>query len=353
MTKKKILYCFAGHSVFGYRDIEMFSKEYDIKGVHYDLHTKILLKVFSFIKYNAAVLTSIINKNIIIINFGAWHTILPVFLAKLLGKKSFIIVGGFDVGNIPSLNYGIFHKKSLLQWYLKRTYRRCTFICPTSQALTGYINKYADPNGKGYPVGLLVHMPELRDKIYVIPRTIDIDFWNIAPKKAMGGILSIAYIYHEQTLIVKGFDLIIECAKLLPDIPFTLAGFSPSMLTKYRKICPENVHLLGFQTKESARVLYQTHKVYLMPSMTEGLGQALCEAMLCGCFPIGSRVGIIADLIKNDRFILDHKDKYTLKECIEIALESDVSPNIWRQNIIDYFKDINRLEKFKDLIEKS
>ncbi len=350
MERKKILYCFAGNSVFGHRDVEMFLQAYDVRVCHYEIPDNKMTKFFSYLKYNLCVLVKMLSVQTVIINFGAWHTVFPVFLAKILRKKSLIILGGFDAGNIPSLNYGIFHKPSALQWWMRRTYRMATYLCPISNVLIKYNNKYADFKGNGFNVGILHFMPELDNKIKLIQREIDNLFWQINEKLTKKGILAIAYTFNEQTILVKGFDLIIECAKLMPQQKFTLAGFSPKMLQIYQKKCPSNITLLGFQTKESVKVLYQKHAIYLMPSMTEGLGQALCEAMLCGCLPIGSRVGIIPDLIQNPAFILDKKDKIALKKCIEEAVKSDTSPQIWRQNVLDYFQGPSRLEKFRELI---
>lgn len=351
MERKKILYCFAGNSVFGYRDVEMFSQVYDVSVCHYEIGKTKMSKLYSFFLYNICVLSKIFAVKAVIINFGAWHAVFPVLLSKILGKKSMIILGGFDAGNIPPLNYGVFHSPSALQWWMRKTYHWVNFLCPITNVLLSDNNKYADSKGHGFKVGLLHFIPDVAYKIKIIQREIDKLYWVINEKINKKDILAIAYIYHEQTILVKGYDLIIECAKLMPEQKFTLAGFSPNMLQKYQKECPPNISLLGFQTRESARVLYQNHRVYLMPSMTESLGQALCEAMLCGCLPIGSRVGIIPDLIQNTSFIIDKKDKYALKNCIEIALRSDINPQIWRQNVIDYFGGPSRLEKFKELIE--
>ena len=40
--------------------------------------------------------------------FAGGHAAATVLLAKLLGKKSIIVVGGFDVACIPEINYGRF-----------------------------------------------------------------------------------------------------------------------------------------------------------------------------------------------------------------------------------------------------
>ncbi|MBK8670622.1 MAG: hypothetical protein IPN89_14685 [Saprospiraceae bacterium] len=128
MYPKKILYCFAGSSVFGYRDIEMLQNEYVVSVSHFDLKDTFFGKAWSYLKYNFDVVWKIIFIDVVIVNFGSWHTIFPVFLAKIFGKKSIIILGGFDAGNIPSLQYGVFHKPSRLQWLMRKTYQAATYL---------------------------------------------------------------------------------------------------------------------------------------------------------------------------------------------------------------------------------
>ncbi|MBK8348626.1 MAG: glycosyltransferase family 4 protein, partial [Saprospiraceae bacterium] len=176
-------------------------------------------------------------------------------------------------------------------------YQAATYLCPVSEALVASINTYADPSGVGYKIGVLYHIPEVKDKIRVISTDYDSDFWNVDDNVRRGGILALSYIYQEQTFFVKGFDILIECAKLLPDQTFTFAGFSPEMMVKFKNELPVNVTILSFQNKEQARRLYQSHQVFVIPSMTEGLPNTLCEAMLCGCIPVGSEVGAIPQVI--------------------------------------------------------
>ncbi|MEZ4909290.1 MAG: glycosyltransferase [Saprospiraceae bacterium] len=262
------------------------------------------------------------------------------------------MLGGFDVANVPSLNYGLFHKPTLLQFFLKLTYKNSDFLCPVSEALVSSTNKYADPSGMGYKNGLLNFLPEVKDKIKVISTDYDADFWNYNNSGSREGVLALAYIYQPQTYILKGFDILIKCARAMPDTTFTFAGFSPEMINKYEHEMPSNVKLLSFQNKEESRALYRKHKVFAIPSMTEGLPNTLCEAMLCGCIPVGSNIEVISHIINDTGLTLNSKDEVLLKGLIDIAIKDEnLSPEKSRKRIMDLYPKGNRIVEFRDLVD--
>ncbi|MBK8670621.1 MAG: glycosyltransferase family 4 protein [Saprospiraceae bacterium] len=149
-------------------------------------------------------------------------------------------------------------------------------------------------------------MLEVKDKIRVIPTDFDGEFWHINEKIERKGILALAYVYHDQTHF-KGFDLLVECAKQMPNETFTFAGFSENMIEKHKNSLPKNVNLYSFQNKEETRRMFQIHKLFLMPSITESFGQTLCESMLCGCIPIVSNVGVLPTIVRDQGFVLLEK----------------------------------------------
>src|SRR4030095_9655023 len=57
--------------------------------------------------------------------FASWHTFLPFLFAKLLGKPSVLVVGGYDVANMPAIGYG--HQRGgLKKWVSRLTMRLAT-----------------------------------------------------------------------------------------------------------------------------------------------------------------------------------------------------------------------------------
>lgn len=354
MSKHKsgtILYCYAGHSIFGKADIAMLSEDYEVRVTHFEIEKTWTKKIWSFIGYNFRVTKAIFGTKAVVINFGSWHTLWPVLMAKAIRIPSIVLLGGFDAMSVPSLEYGVFYKKGLYQKLIRRTYQQATWLCPVSDALVQSINLYADPDRMGYKTGLLNFMPEVVDKIQVIPPFIDYEYWNFKRLTFRNDILAVAYIYDPKTFLLKGFDLLVACAQMLPEYRFTFAGFSPEMIERYKKIMPPNVTLHGLQSKEQIRTLYSYHKIYLLPSMTEGIGNTVLEAMLCGCTPITSDVGVFKDLIGEEGYILPYRDVDMLSDIVVHALMYTKSPERVRQRVLDYFAGRDRKELLTSLIE--
>jgi glycosyltransferase involved in cell wall biosynthesis len=69
---------------------------------------------------------------------------------------------------------------------------------------------------------------------------------------------------------------------------------------------------------------YQRAKVYCQPSYTEGLPNSLCEAMLCGCIPVGTRAGGIPTAIGETGYIVEYRDQTGLVDAVRLALAAPV-----------------------------
>lgn len=348
-----ILYCYAGHSVFGKRDIAWMSKLYNIKIAHFEIKSGMFSKWMHFLAYNIRVFWQIWEADTVVINFGSWHSVMPVALAKIQNKVSIISLGGFDAACIPSISYGVFYRNNLLQKVMRWTYQQATYICPVSDALVYHINKYADPSKAGYKTGILNFMPKLKPKIRVVPPLIDYDFWQPGHEIRNNEILALAYVYQPQTYQLKGFDLIVDCAKTMPEYRFTFAGFSPEMIQHYQSELPDNITLLSFQSKEETRKLFQKFSVFLLPSMSEGMPNTLCEAMLCGCTPVVSDVSIMGTLVEDENLVVPYKDKNLLAKAIIYALRYQKHPYAIKNQIYAYFKGKDRKKMLMQLINQT
>ena len=93
-------------------------------------------------------------------------------------------------------------------------------------------------------------------------------------------------------------------ASLLPNKEFLIVGESGINISDYIDLEP-NVKVIGVQNKFQIKSLYQKSKFYFQGSRLEGLPNSLCEAMLCGCVPIGSQVFGIPDAIGSTGILFD------------------------------------------------
>ena len=86
---------------------------------------------------------------------------------------------------------------------------------------------------------------------------------------------------------LKGIDLITSIAPNFPDCEFIIVGGEGHIPTE---MLPPNIRLKPLLSVNDVITEMQRAEFYLQLSMAEGSPNALCEAMLCECVPIGSDV---------------------------------------------------------------
>lgn len=77
-------------------------------------------------------------------------------------------------------------------------------------------------------------------------------------------------------------------------------GDDTAMITLFRKQHPDlPLRVVEWVEQEALRAYYRQCTLLLMPSLHDGLPNALLEGMACGCAVVGSAIGGIADVLKN------------------------------------------------------
>jgi len=74
--------------------------------------------------------------------------------------------------------------------------------------------------------------------------------------------------------------------------------------------------------REELPSLYQGAKVYVQPSRSEGLPNAVCEAMLSGCLPVATDVGGTSAAIGETGWLVPANDVPGLVGAIRDALQA-------------------------------
>lgn len=80
----------------------------------------------------------------------------------------------------------------------------------------------------------------------------------------------------------KGLEYLLEAARMLPDIKFMIVGEGDYLKTLEKTSSPNTV-FTGGMTGKSLIELYNRALVFCLPSLTEGFGLVLLEAMASGC----------------------------------------------------------------------
>ena len=288
------------------------------------------------------------KSNLIFCMFAGYHTIIPVLFAKMFHKPCIIVAGGIDSVSFPSVNYGNFNK-FLLGKLTSLSFKWCTYIAPISDYLidSEYVYQANDYKRQGF----LYHVKGLKTPYTVVYNGFETNSWfySTSDHRTANTFLTIASNLESQSRRkIKGVDMVIEAAKQFPQFKFTIIGSANNNLNLE---VPSNVTIVPFVQHNQLREIYAKHDFYLQLSMSEGFGNTLAEAMLCGCIPIGANAGAIPFIIGKNGFIVRKKEINELKSVFLQAIASNMKDELRkaaRQSILDNFS----LEKRSDALYK-
>ena len=266
--------------------------------------------------------------------FASVYSSFLIFFAHLFANRSILILGGVDVAKEKDFHYGIWNSwwKSLIIRY---------GITHASIVLA------VDPFLKREAVRL-AHYPG--DNIIIVPTGYDPEFWKPSGKKDEF-VLTVASCPDLVRAKLKGIDNLISIARKMPDVHFKIIGINPHVASTFD--VPPNVECRSFSSREEVLHSYQQAKVYCQLSYREGLPNALCEAMLCECIPIGTRVGGIPTAIGDAGFLVDYNDEKQTIAAIRAGLTMSPDDGMRaRLRIAAQFTLSQREETLKETIAK-
>jgi glycosyltransferase involved in cell wall biosynthesis len=102
----------------------------------------------------------------------------------------------------------------------------------------------------------------------------------------------------------------------------------------------ERVHFLGYAPDEDLPGLYAGASLFVLPSLEEGFGLPILEAMACGTPVIASRAGALPEVLGDAGVLFDPKQPSSLAETLKICLREQ---NL-RQSMVE--KGLARAESF-------
>ena len=295
--KINILFVPYSSSTFIKKDLEFLQKHFDVKPVQWRGKRDILNIVLGVLK-----------SDVVFSWFAFDYAAVAVFFSKLFQKKSIVIVGGGDVAYVPEVNYGQFtlgwHKRILTKFALKHA-DRVLVVDPSLKKQIKYLLQK--------PCNHVKYLPTGYDSEYFKPH---------GKKKNI--VLTVGAV-KKGNIKRKGFETFVKVAKKFPDISFVLAGKHTDDSIQYlKKIAPSNVTFTGFISDEKLLDLYQKSRVYCQLSRHEGLPNALCEAMLCECIPVGSFQNGIPRAIANTGFYASWGDIEETTEALNEAIAAPI-----------------------------
>jgi len=346
MDKKKVLYIHSLNTSFVRKDIGLLEANFITKKSFFNPNKKPLVP-FQFIKQFFFLLFNIWGSNIVIVQFAGYQSFLPAFFSKIFRKPCLIVLGGTDCVSFPSINYGNFNRpvlKTFTAWSL----RLSTHFAPVHKSLVKSKYTYTDDD---YPEqGYMVFCPKVKGGYTELFYGYDATQFRNDEAKIPNSFITVGFL-NNPNYFRKGIDLIVEMAKSYPDNKFTIVGGTIDDIPVIN--VPSNVKLVDAVSYDELKALYAEHEFYLQLSICEGFPSAICEAMLCGCIPIGSDVAAIPEIIDDCGFVLKHKNVDELKSLFTEAMSSDkiMLSQKSRKSIMDRFP-LDERNKFIDLVNK-
>lgn len=266
--------------------------------------------------------------------WATWESLLPVVLGRLMRKPSLLIVGGFDVADVPEIGYGY------QQGGLRRRLARFVMARATRVMTNSHYSRAEIQRNMGVP-------PERVDVVHHgVP-----DLFAGAAARDKERVAVTVGVVAESNLRRKGHLPFVQAARELPDVRFVLAGkWADGAADTLRAEGGDNVELTGFLSDEDLHDLLLRAKVYVQPSAHEGFGISVAEAMLARCIPVVTPAGALPEVIGDTGVTVQSADPAQVADGIRRALDmpEDAGERA-RQRVLTQFpldvrrKGLNRL----------
>lgn len=347
-AKPNMLYLYPKFSSFVKRDVEILEKDFKIICFEFNPSKKWLTPI-SFLRQFIFLLLKTHKSTILLSYFGGYHSVLPSLFSFVFKKKHVIIVGGTDAVSFPSIGYGNFNSK-LIGLLTRWSYHLSDAIVPVHKTLEYCDYTYTKDDFSSQ--GIRSYVKGLKTKVISVNNGYRKNIWNNKEQvRTPKSFLTVASTFNFSTYLRKGIDVIIEVANHFPDCQFTIIGAdSDNVLSNI----PSNVMLKPPVPFEELEDIYNSHEYYFQLSICEGLPNALCEAMLCGCVPIGSSAMSIPEVIGNSGFVVQEKGIENTKVIIAEALRCDwkEKSKLARNRIVEHYPIEKRIEELSSLMQR-
>lgn len=268
--------------------------------------------------------------------FASWHTFFPITLAKLLNKPSLLIIGGYDVANLPEIDYG--HQRGgVRQWISRWVMGQATRLMTNSH----YSHQEIQTN-----IGFAA------ERATVVPHGVPDPFGRLPDVSKQEMVLTVGNV-NQSNLTRKGHRAFCEAAKQLPQVTFVLAGkWQDDAIDGLKQDAPANLHFTGWIDDEMLNRYYQDAKVTVQASQHEGFGMSVAEAMLAGCVPVVTKAGALPEVVGDAGIVIDDDSPKAIATGIiqALSLGTEAAQKA-RFQILSHFSLERRRQALGQLVE--
>lgn len=260
--------------------------------------------------------------------FASWHSFFPVLFAWFTKCRSVVITGGYDSANLKECGYGNQRK------WLPRTITN--FILNQADLLI--CNSFFTAKETFENTGLT------SPKVKVVHHGIEFRaIEENAPRERAKIALNVGGVF-KHNLKRKGIEPFIETAKHLPDYQFIQIGkWHDQSGQELLKNLPPNAELKGFVNDQVLEQAYAEARYYIQPSLHEGFGLSVIEAMQKGCYPIVGAYGALPEVVGDFGLVLkDLKPESIAQSIQDLDLTTLPAPQTLNHYVNDRFNLENR-----------
>jgi glycosyltransferase involved in cell wall biosynthesis len=312
---KKLIYTYLERRSFVTKDLAMLEKHFRLVPYSFSYKNKVGLPLrglhqFFFLLYH------IWRADVLITFFSGYHSLLPCIFARLLNKRSIIILGGTDCFKYPSFRYGNFTRQ-VYGWATCSSARMAKQLLPVSANLIKSTSEYYTQDS--IEQGIYVWCKGIKTPYEVVSLEYDEDVFYPQPvSRTENSFLCVSFGLGGTSFIRKGMDKVMLIAREYPEHRFTILGCERKELPGE---VPENVSTIPAVPYGELPYHYSRHQFYLQLSIAEGFPSAICEAMLCECIPIGSEVAAIPEIMGSSGYLVNKRDDQVILNTIKKALQ--------------------------------
>ncbi|MFQ6106406.1 MAG: glycosyltransferase family 4 protein [Thermoplasmata archaeon] len=303
------------------KDIEILARAFNVEHFFYSGRADIPRLATSILSYDLTY------------SWFAWdNAAWAVRLSRLTGKKSVVVVGGFDVTMVPEINYGNLINPS--------SARRTLYALTNADAVIAVSNftmkEAIDFSG--------------RNDIEVVYHGFDREeFYPEGEKERI--VLSVGDV-GTSNMRRKGMQTFFEVAKILHDVPFILVGrVHRDIRGILERKKPDNLRMAGAVSDPELLNYMQRAKVYVQVSAHEGFGCSLAEAMLCECVPVVTRRAAIPEVVGNCGYYVPYRNPVATAQAIREALGDEEMGRRCRERVAEKFPLENRERRIVELVD--
>jgi glycosyltransferase involved in cell wall biosynthesis len=288
----------------------------------------------------------------VLIWFSDYHAAVAVFACRLRALESYIFVGGYDTICYPELRMGVFCQPFRAAC-AKYAFKHTSHIIANHDSLIRSSNTYYLPGG--HPDGIKHFLPALRTPCSVVYNATSFTGIPNLDRQRKQQVLCVGVTPRPEDFLNKGYDLLLQVCRAMPQTRFIFVGIKNRWrdgleLSHPMKDLP-NLEVIEWLPQPSLHILMEESAVYVQASISEGMPNALMEAMYYGCYPIGSNVAGIPTVIAGFGTILLHRSETELKAAVEEALRKNPDRRAISESIGLRFSPQRRAQQITQILK--